>query len=693
MHGLDRLFHARSVALVGLSADKSKMTGAPLAILQQTGFTGTIYPVNPKYPEIGGVRCWPDLASLPEAPDAALVMVAAPRVPGVVRDCADKGVGAVVVLSSGFEETEDGQAHAMALAQVARETGVAVVGPNCEGVWSVADRVILTFGTAAKREVLHQAPIAVLSQSGAMAGAVARHLQDAGVGCAYVVSVGNETVLTAADYLAWCIEQADLRVVVMFIEGLRDGARMLGLIAQATAQGIRVVVLKAGNSAQGQEAAASHTGKMASPYAVYRDLLHEAGAIQVDSLTDLIDAAQVLSVLPTPPVRGPDGGVSVFSIPGGTRAMTADALDRVGVPLATFSRQTVAALAAALPEFGGTENPTDLTGQVLSHPGLFDRCLDLIADDPQTEALIVQVANRGPRDVSERVELLGRVAARTGAPVIASFLGDALPASERLRLRAHGIVCARDPVEAARYLGWLWRARAVADAPAPTPAPLPAATGRPGRARPQGWSQICQWLTEAGIRVPAWRIVEAGEDAQVACAGLPFPVAVKALPEDADHKTEHGLVRLGVTPQALVGVVNTLRARLGAGRARVLVQTMEAGGVEVLLSAMYNEDFGPILALGSGGVATELDADVAYLALPTSPERIRRALARLKLAVRLKGFRGQPPADTEALVQAACTMGERFLDLAAVRELELNPVFVPAQGSGHVVAVDALVKA
>lgn len=688
MQGLDRLFHARSVALVGLSADERKMTGAPLSILRRTGFTGHIYPVNPRYDAIGGATCWPDIESLPEAPDVALVMLAAARVPQAVRDCARKGMGAVVVLSSGFEETPEGHAHAAELAQVARETGLAVVGPNCEGVWSVPDRVILTFGSAAKRDLLHEAPIAILSQSGAIAGALARHLQDSGVGCSYVVSVGNETALTLADYLQWCIERAQVRAVLLFIEGLRDGARLLQLVAQATARGIRVVTLKAGNSAKGSEAAASHTGKMASPYAVYRDLLREAGAIRVESLTELIEAAEVLSVLPTPPTRGSDGGVSVFSIPGGTRAMTADALEQQGVPLATFDPATSAALAQALPEFGGTSNPTDLTGQVLSHPGLFDRCLNLIADDPNTQALIVQVANRGPSDVMDRVDLLGEVAARSKVPVVASFLGDVMPAADRLRLRAHGVVCARDPVEAARFLGWAWRAREVASRPAHRSAP---AAGAGVADAPRDWPGIVAWLQACGMAVPAWRIVESS-DAASAFTGLRFPLAVKALPEDADHKTERGLVLLHVTEARLKGAVDTIRARLGCATAPVLVQEMAPPGVEVLLSVLRNADFGPVLAIGRGGTATELEADVAYVALPTTAGRIEQALASLKLAALLRGFRGAPPADVPALVEAACALGERFVAAQPhVAEFEVNPLFVHEKGGG-VTAVDALFK-
>jgi len=684
---LDRLFHARSIALVGLSADPRKATGAPLAILRQAGFAGSIHPVNPRYPEIDGLRCHPAIDALPEACDVALIMLSARLVPDAIRACGRRGIPVAVVLSSGFEESEEGRAHAADLARAARETGVRVIGPNCEGVWSVRERVLLTFGSAARRSVLHHAPIAVLSQSGAMAGALARHLQDSGVGCAYVVSVGNETVLTIADYLEWVMEQPDVRVVVLFVEGLRDGARLLRLVERARTKGIRVVALKSGNSTAGQQAAASHTGKIASPYAVYHALFAEAGVVQVDSLTELIEAAEVLAVAPPPPRRGTQGGVAVFSIPGGTRALTADHLELQGVPLAIFARGTVAALSHALPEFGGTENPTDLTGQVLSHPGLFDQCLRIIADDPNSEALIVQVANRGPHDVMQRADLLGEVARASAIPVIVTFLGDALPAPDRARLREAGVVCARDPAEAARYLGWLYRTRESVVARERPPGAV-ASTAMSER-----WDVIVGFLRACGIAVPAQRTVEPDADVAALAHGLRWPVVAKALPEDCEHKTEQGAVILRIRSAAeLAEAVDTIRARLGRADLRVLVQEMVGDGIEVLLSAVRNADFGPVLALGSGGIAVELFRDVTYVALPTDPGRVLRALRTLKAWQLLQGFRGAPRADVAALVAAAVAFGNGFAAAAAeVAELELNPLFVRPEGHG-VVAVDALVR-
>lgn len=684
---LDLIFRARSVALVGLSSDAKKMTGAPLGILHQTGFKGNIYPVNPARAEIGGVKCWPSIASLPEVPDVAMIMLPAAACAQALRDCAAKGIHACVIPSSGFEETDEGAADAAALRQAAAEGDIAVVGPNCEGMWSVRSRVLLTFGSAAKRSVLHEAPIAILSQSGAMAGAMARHLQNDGVGCAYVVSVGNEAVLTIADYLEWMIEQDDVSVVALFIEGLRDGERLLRLIEKATAQGVRIVALKCGNTDAGMKAAASHTGKMASPFAVYNDLLAQAGAVMVSSLTDLIAAAEVLMVAPSPPHHGADGGVAVFSIPGGTRAMTADHFDAQRVPMSTFARGTVAALTAALPEFGGVENPTDLTGQVLSHPKLFNESLWLIARDPHTEALIVQVANRGPHDVMERLELLGEVTAETGVPVIATFLGDALPAADRTALRAKKVLCARDAAEAARFLGWIYRARENAE----RQHPKPVTTAK--LSLPTNWTETSNWLDAARIPLPAWRIVEGAFTAAQACEGLQFPVAVKALPEDSDHKTEMGLLALNVCDiEGVEREAARIRGLLGKPAGGVLVQQMASAGVEVVLAAVRNPDFGPVMAIGLGGIAIELFRDVAWLALPTHGPAVREALSRLRLATVLAGFRGKPAADTDALVDAAVSFGAAFVATQpAASEIEVNPLIVLPIGQG-VVAVDALVK-
>src|SRR3546814_52427 len=236
---MDMLFRPRSVALIGLSADMNKVTGAPLRNILKGGFPGRIYPGNPKYPEIGGLTCHSSIEALPEAPDVALISLAAAKVPDALRTLGRMGTRAAVVLSSGFEETSGGHALADDLRAAAAEYGMSIIGPNCEGLWSVRDRLVLTFGSAADRAVLHHAPVAIISQSGAVAGGIGRHLQESGAGCSYFVSVGNESCVDALDLLDWMIDQDDVKTVLLFIEGLKRGHRLVDLARQARDRGVR----------------------------------------------------------------------------------------------------------------------------------------------------------------------------------------------------------------------------------------------------------------------------------------------------------------------------------------------------------------------------------------------------------------------------------------------------------------------
>lgn len=682
----DRLFHARSVAMVGISADAGKLTGAPLRNLLKARFDGPIYLVNPKYEKIGDIDCYPSVQALPAAPDVALIMLAAEDVPQAVRALGEKGTRTAVVLSSGFEESEEGAGLARELAAAAAECGMVIVGPNCEGLWSVRERMVLTFGSAANRDTLHHAPVAIISQSGAIAGSISRHLQDSGFGCSYVVSVGNETVCDALDFTAWAIEQDDVKVVLLFIEGLKRGARLLGIAARAAERGIRLVALKSGNSPLGQLAASSHTGKIASPNAIYTDILEQAGVIQVDRLVDLIEAAEVLTYAPSPRhVGSAEAGLVVFSIPGGTRAMTADLCHRLGVPMATFAKETEAALGRLLPGFAQVANPTDLTGQVLTRPQLFEETLAVVADDPNAETMIIQLANRGPRDLREKNAHIVRAAKKSGMPVVVSFLGDVLPAEERHQLLKSGVIPAREPADAVRYLSWLYKFRQRA-----APSQTPTGKAHPADA-PTAWPALVALLEGVGIGVPETRVIEADADI-AATAQMQFPLVVKAMPDQAEHKTELGLVELGIgSRESLDASIGRIRDRLGDKHAPVLVQQTEIG-VEAVLSVIDDPDFGPVLCIGSGGVGVELWGDVGFVALPASEEDLRRVIAGLKLDVHLRGFRGKPPADRDALVAAATRLGTFMLSARGIiAEVEINPLFVKPVGAG-VVAADILVR-
>lgn len=681
---LDRLFRARGVCVVGASEDPRKLASRALAHLVRHRYAGALYAVNPRYQRLGDVPCVPSVEALPDGVDVALIGVPAPAVPDVVEACGRRGVAAAVVISSGFEETAPGRDLACRLADAARRHGVAVVGPNCEGVWSVRERLLLTFGSAADREVLHEGPIAVVSQSGAVGGAVVRHLQDAGYGCAQFVSVGNETVLSALDYVEYLVEQDDLLVIALFVEALREGRRLPALAERARRRGIEIVALKAGGSRLGREATASHTGKIASDDAVYRSVFAEAGVLQVEGLVDLVDAAALLSWAPPPRrLSGARPGVGVLSVPGGTRALTADLAERAAVPLAAFDEATVASLAATLPAFGYPRNPADVTGEVLNRPDLLEASLAAVAADPNVEALVVQFANAGPRDARARRDLLARTARSAGMPLVAACLGDAMPAEERRAFAEGGVLVARDPSEAIRSLAWLYRRREHMALPGRQSGEAPPAGGVP-----KTWDGQVAFLAGAGVPVPPWVRVAPGDDVARAAAALPFPVVVKAVPEAADHKTEAGLVALGLADaRATAAAAREMWRRTDAP---LLVQAMVRGGVEALVACLRDPDFGPVVALGAGGTLVEVVAEVGYVLAPPEPEAVRRLLLRLsRLSRLLGGVRGAPAADVEALVEAVVRVGRAAAALPGLAELELNPLFVLPQG---VVAVDVLVK-
>ncbi len=417
-------------------------------------------------------------------------------------------------------------------------------------------------------------------------------------------------------------------------------------------------------------------------------MLDQAGVIAIDSLTDLLAIIQTLNYLPAPRVTGDGkGGVSVLSTSGGACAMLADNADRFAVPMAEFSPNSADALEKIFPAFGRPQNPADMTGQIRSTPTMLDDSLAVLADDPRTEAFVMQFASSGRRDVEEKGHLFRQVAQEKRLPLVISYSGEEPTPEERKAYREDGVVFSRDPAETMRMLGWIYqRQRYSGLSPAVCRPPLSE------RAAPEGWPGIMALLDDCGIGAPGWRIVKAGETAATACDGLDYPVVVKALPEDAEHKTELGLVKLRVaTPAEVDGHAAAFRKTLAKPDAGVLVQEMVQDGVEVVLACLRKTDFGPVLTVGLGGIGIELFRDVAHLALPVDERQVRTALQKLKLWTLLQGYRGKPEADIDALVKAAVRFGDMFLAMPDVAELEINPLLVMPKGQG-VCAVDALLS-
>ncbi|GAC1574564.1 MAG: acetate--CoA ligase family protein [Candidatus Dormibacteria bacterium] len=677
---LDNLFRPRSVVFIGASADPARLTGRPLRYLRRHGFEGEVFLVHPKHSEIDGVPAVRSVSEIPHPPDVAVIMLPAGLVPRIAEECGAAGVKHLVILSSGFEETVDGIERALALRDIAHRYGMGVVGPNSEGLWFLASRAILTFGSAANRDVLVDGKVAVLSQSGSIGASIMRRLNDSGLGAGAFVSVGNETVLEVSDYLEWITDHTDIRVVACFLEGLRGGHRFLAAAARARRKGVAVVALQSGTSDAGRAASASHTGKISSAADVYRSLFSQAGVIQVGSIQALAAAAAVLAgprlAAETP---GAASGLTVIGLSGGSRSIIADTAARVRVPLAVLDENTTSELATFIPDFGVVTNPVDPTGQVLSDAELFPRTIEALARDPHTEALLVQYANGGLALVERHLEALGRVSVDQGLPVLVSCLLDEVPADHPTirALLAYGITYASDPVDAVERLQLLfaWRSAEATEGLVPRSAAIdPAVIG--------GWHDASAFTSRFGITPPGELVLEPGLDeaavsARLAASGLPFPLVVKPSPDDVAHKSEGGLVHLSLaSPADVCAAMHDIATKLPWCQ-RVVVQEQLTTEIELLVVLRQDDDFGPVMGIGLGGFFVELFAEMAWVALPASASQVIAALLATRLATVLGGYRGRPPVDIAIVAENLRQLGVGYAGLASPPQLiELNPLTV-----------------
>jgi acyl-CoA synthetase (NDP forming) len=643
-----------------------------------------VYLVHPRHKEIDGVSAVLSVLDLPETPDVVVVMVRAAAVPGIAAECGARGVRHLVVLSSGFEETQGGASIASQLREISGRYGMGIVGPNSEGLWFVPSKTILTFGSAADRDVLQPGPVAVLSQSGSIGASIMRQLNDSGVGASAFVSVGNETVLTAADYLEWLVDHGGIKVAVCFLEGVRDGHRFLEVAARARSADVAVVVLHSGTSDAGRAASASHTGKISSSAAVYRSLLAQAGALQVHSLSELASAATILAGPRLAAAGGaPGDGLTVIGLSGGSRSIIADAAADRGIPLARLSEATTKELAAFIPDFGATENPVDPTGQVLSDPQLFPRTISALAADEHTEALLVQYANGGLPSIERHLDALALVNRGRPVPVVVSSLLDEVPADHPVRqaLARAGISYAHDPTQAVAALRLLFEWRRARSLP-----PIRAPRARRDPRQLHGWPDIAQWAGQAGVRPPREAVLRtdlsaAAVERRLAAEHMSFPLVVKPSPDDVGHKSEAGLVHMSLTSPAEVHEAVRHIAAVVAGCARVLVQEQVPTGTELLVVFRQDADFGPVMGVGPGGFFVELLAELAYVALPAAPGQIAGALRATRLGVQLAGYRGHAATDIARVARGLAKLAEAYADLVDPPGLvELNPITADADG-------------
>jgi acetate---CoA ligase (ADP-forming) len=702
---LKSLFHPRSVALIGASNERAKLSGRPFRFFREFGYTGEIYPVNPKYSEIAGVPCFAKLADIPSGVDLAVITLPATAVPAALAECGAKGVKAAAIISSGFAEVGgEGARLQEELKRVASKYGIAVCGPNCSGFVYFPEKVTATFSVGLDGGFPETGPAAFVSQSGALSSYILGAARERGLGFRYWITTGNECVLSFTDYLQYLLEDPEVRLVLGYLEDARDGDAFQAAARRALALDKPLIIMKTGRSEAGAKASVSHTGSLAGVDEVYQAVFSQHGVLRAESLDELFD----LAILAQAPRRPRGKRVQVVSISGAAGILMADVGNELGLEFADLSDFTKDELRKIMPPFASIANPMDVTAEAVARPELLNQAAEVILKDTKVDNLVM-FFGIVPGAHEQLATAIARVAQGTEKLVLMTWFP--LPDTAIwTSLARSGVPVFPEPTRGIRALGKMAqyveaRERALSRKPVPTVkrADIEFQIEKIlDQAKNHGQKVLSEveakgMLKVWGLSLPRGGLACSATEASSLAGDIGGPVALKASSPDVLHKTEAGVIRLGLknreeVEQAFTDIVEQVKrwnpeARLDG----VLVEEMIGGQArEVIVGARRDLRFGPVVTFGLGGIFVEAIRDFALWPAPLKLEEAREMITSIRGYRILTQFRGRPAADLDALAQALCAIGQlACLEQERIAELEINPLFVLPEGSGVIVG-DAL---
>jgi acetate---CoA ligase (ADP-forming) len=694
-NSLKAVLDPKSIAIIGASDNPNKIGGRPLVYLSRFGYRGKVYPINPKRTETLGYKTYPSLKDLPESPEVAIVAVPGDAALAAVDECAEHGVKAVVLMSSGFGESDpvSGKEKERQMVLRARAKGMRVIGPNSQGLANFGTGAILSFSTMYLEAEPADGPVAVLSQSGAMAVVPYGLLRQRGIGVRHSHATGNDCDVTVSELAAVVVEDPEVKLLLLYLESIPDPDHLAEVARIARERDLPVIALKSGRTAAGQAAASSHTGALANEDRVVDAFLEHHGIWRVRDTAGLVDAAELY-------LKGwrPEGRRLVaISNSGAVCVMSADAASMAGLPLAKLASGTRAELGRILPSFATTTNPIDITAALLTNSRLFGDILPVIAKDPAADAFVIGVpvagvgydVNAFARDTASFAALTGKplVVAAPQPTVMARFKAEGLPvfdtetqAVDALSQYLSHLELMERAKEHRRRAPFIGKSRG--DAPASSAVMLNEADS-------------LALARSRGLPVVAHRLCRSAQECIDALQAIGGPVAVKGCSADIAHKSELGLVRLGLgTPEEVTEAWREMERIIRNSGHRfdgVIVAAMTKGRREMIIGAHRDPVFGPVVMVGDGGKYVEALPDLRLLLPPFTAEEVASALARLRIAPVLNGVRGEPPMDLAALSEVVAAVGRLMVDPAAsIVSLDLNPVLVGSAGEGCAI-VDAVI--
>jgi acetate---CoA ligase (ADP-forming) len=696
VHRIDirRLMRPRSIAIVGVSPQRGSGGGTVLENLERYGYGGEIHLVSRSSGEIKGRTCVASIDDLPQGVDAVLLMTPRAAIEPAVSACARRSAGAVIIFAAGFAEAGgEWKAAQERIAATAREAGMAICGPNCLGIMNYVDGVPLTFSPQQPSRPPTGPSVSIVAQSGGLSSILRTGLLARDIPVAFAVSTGNEAVLGLEDYVEFLLEDAMTRVVTVFAEQIRQPQRFLKLAARAREAGKAIVLLHPGRSAAARAAAQSHTGALAGDHAIMRALTAREGVITVDGLDELIDVSELMARFPSVPAAGP----AVLTDSGAFKGMTLDLAEAVRLELPPLSPATADALKGELPDFMEPGNPVDLTAQGILDLDLYARTMKpLFADAAFGSVFVAPIVSANSAFAAAKIAAILKAVVGASKPAILGLLGDevALPSGAVEKVRAAGIPLFRSPERGLRALARV-TAHARAAVRRRTPPPAMAAPTLPGAGvLPEHVAK--SYLAGLGIAVPNGALARDLAAAQATAAQIGYPVALKLQAAALPHKSDAGGVMLDVADAVALATAwrrmheSVLRRHPGIAIDGVLVEAMAKGGLEMIVGARRDRDWGPVVVTGLGGIWAEALQDILVLPPDLGPSELGAELKTLKAAPLIEGTRGAPARDVPALIDVIGRIGSLVRARPEIAEIEINPLVVLERGVG-VLALDALI--
>ena len=689
---LDVLFRPRSVAVMGASSDEKKIGGRPIFYLKHYNYAGDIYPINPNYDEVQGVKAYKSLADVPGDVDLALIALPSAMVEDAVTTCAKKGVKATVIFSSGFAETgSEGEAAQARLLEIAGASGMRIMGPNCMGLAGFGSRMIMTFGFSMETKPPELGPIGIVSQSGAYGAVAYYEARDRELGVSLWATTGNESDIGLAEILEYYANDDEIKVMLLYMEGCKDGAGFMRGLEAARVAGKPVIVTKVGASDIGAEAALSHTASITGSDVVFDTVVAKYGAHRTTSMDEFYDLGYACSVTRSFPTGN---RVGLLTVSGGVGVLMSDIASRHGLEVPKLSDAAQARIREIIP-YAGTRNPVDITGQALNQPDILESCMDVLIEEDVCDIIVLYMAmaTQSPALADKFMQLFRNIRAKhPDVPIVAGVYAEG---ERRKEMEDLGYIVIREPTRAVSVAAALLRFGRSFAAPDPE---IPAELPNPVVVPPQTLNELeaKSLLASAGIPTVQETLATSASAAASAVAGLSGPAALKLVSPDILHKSEIGGVMLNVTADGAADAYERLldramRHKPEANIEGVVVAPMIDGGVETILGVKRDPAFGPVVVFGLGGVFVEVLQDVTRRIAPFGVAEAHEMIREVKGYPLLEGVRGGDVADLDALAEALSRLSVfAYENRGRVDSIDINPFLVLPKGQSAV-AVDALI--